>query len=386
MNYELNTSIFSQLGAVRNAVENGKRHRFFFGLDLDRDSCAVAVIIDGDTPHYYGKLTRQRVLEIVGALRELDFEVALAQEACGMGYDFHRDLEALGAKSVVVAPEPSGRRKTDKMDARKLARKLYDMLVNEAKDALRCVRVPSEEEHQRRAVSRHRHQLRKEVTRMAAMGLSLLHDHGRLEVKDRWWGPRNWPKLREQLETTGTGLWLVEMLAPLQETILNLKGREKQLRQAVVETNLGDEQKCHQNMAPTPKGFGEITRAEARAEICDWNRFNNRKEVGSFGGLCPSEYSSGAKRTLGSIDRIGSPRLRAIFVEAAWRMVRWQPEYRGVRKFAHVLAKGAKATRAARKKAIVAVARMLMIDMWRIETRRCDLEQLGFVRPEGNGN
>ena len=377
MDYSLNTSIIDQFGAIRNAVADGKSHRFFLGIDLDLASCALAVIIDGGTPSYFGKHTRQNVVELVGELRRRDHEVATVQEACGMGYEFHRQLEAPGARSLVVAPESGGCRKTDKTDARKLARKLYDKLVNGAKDALRCVRVPSPEEHRRRAVSRHRHHLLKEVKRLASTGLSLLHDHGFLEVSRRWWGPRNWSKLRAQLQSTGSASWLVEILQPVQETILRLERRQQELAEVVVATNLGDPGQ-HQGMAPTPKGFGELTRAEARAEVSDWNRFNNRKQVGSLGGLCPSEYSSGAIRNQGPIDRMGNPRLRAMFVEAAWRMVRWQPDYRGVRKFAHVLAKGAMATKAARKKAVVALARMLMIDLWRIETGRCSPAQLGL--------
>jgi transposase len=237
--------------------------------------------------------------------------------------------------------------------------------------------VPTPEEHRRRAVSRHRHHLVKEVKRLASTGLSLLYDHGFLEVSRRWWGPRNWPKLRAQLQSNESSSWLVEILQPLQETILRFDRRQQELAEAVIEANLGDPEQ-RQGLAPTPKGFGELTRAEARAEVADWNRFNNRKQVGSLGGLCPSEHSSGPNRVQGPIDRMGNPRLRGIFVEAAWRMVRWQPDYRGVRKFAHVLAKGAKATKAARKKAVVGLARMLMVDMWRIETGRCSPAQLGL--------
>ncbi len=61
-------------------------------------------------------------------------------------------------------------------------------------------------------------------------------------------------------------------------------------------------------------------------------------------------------------------RLRAALVEAAWRLVRFQPHYRAVVKWRLVLAKGALATGAARKKAIVAVARQLAVDLWRLRT------------------
>ena len=65
-------------------------------------------------------------------------------------------------------------------------------------------------------------------------------------------------------------------------------------------------------------------------------------------------------------------------MELAWRLVRFQPNYRPVVKWRNVLAKGALATGAARKKAIVAVARQLAVDLWRIRTAQLKPEQLGL--------
>src|SRR5205085_3378928 len=88
--------------------------------------------------------------------------------------------------------------------------------------------------------------------------------------------------------------------------------------------------------------------------------------------------SSGSKRVLGSVTKHGNPCLRAVLVECAWRLVRFQPQDRPVKKRLHLLAKGAKATGAARKKAVVAVARQLAVDLWRLQTGRCTAEQLGL--------
>ena len=75
----------------------------------------------------------------------------------------------------------------------------------------------------------------------------------------------------------------------------------------------------------------------------------------------------------------GNPRLRAALVEAAWRLIRFQPDYRAVKKWRHLLGKGALATGAARKKAIVAVARQLAVDLWRIRTGRVSAAKLGLI-------
>src|SRR4029434_2762007 len=76
-----------------------------------------------------------------------------------------------------------------------------------------------------------------------------------------------------------------------------------------------------------PEGIGKLTVVTASREICDWNRFKNRRTISSYTGLCPGEYSSGNKRMPGSVTKRGNPRLRAILVECAWRMVRFQPQY-----------------------------------------------------------
>jgi hypothetical protein len=59
-------------------------------------------------------------------------------------------------------------------------------------------------------------------------------------------------------------------------------------------------------------------------------------------------------------------------------MVRFQPRYHAVQKRLAVLAKGARVTGSQRKKAIVAVARQLAVDLWRLHTGRCTPAILGF--------
>ncbi len=81
----------------------------------------------------------------------------------------------------------------------------------------------------------------------------------------------------------------------------------------------------------------------------------------------------------------GNPRLRAALVETAWRLVRFQPTYKPVVKWRKILAKGGAsrtgvlATGAARKKAIVAVARQLAVDLWRLRTGQLQPADLGLV-------
>jgi len=127
-----------------------------------------------------------------------------------------------------------------------------------------------------------------------------------------------------------------------------------------------------------PRGVGKLTSVMLTREICDWHRFNNRRAISSYTGLCPGERSSGSKRVPGSVTKRGNARVRAALVECAWRMVRFQPQYPPVQKGLGILAKGSRALGAVRKKAIVAVARRLAVDLWRLHTGRCTAEQLGL--------
>src|SRR5262249_57170969 len=113
------------------------------------------------------------------------------------------------------------------------------------------------------------------------------------------------------------------------------------------------------------EGVGKLTTVITTREICSWERFTNRRAISSYTGLSPGDHSSGSKRVPGSVTKRGNPRLRAALVECAWRMVRFQPNYPPVKKRLAILAKGAHATGAQRKKAIVAVARHLAVDLWR---------------------
>jgi len=128
--------------------------------------------------------------------------------------------------------------------------------------------------------------------------------------------------------------------------------------------------------AEPPCCLGAMTWELLRREVGDWGRFHNRRQVASYTGLCPSEHSSGHSRQQGSITRHGNPRIRHLLVEAAWRLMRHQPDYHAVAKWREALLA---ASPARRKKILVAIARQLAVDLWRLATRRANAQQLGFA-------
>ncbi len=383
--------------AISKALEQaGAAPDITLGLDIELATPAGAIIIGGGTPLDLGKHSRGTWLALVKWLNERDAAVHVSQEACGFGWQFHRDLEAAGAKSLVVAPEDlNGQRKTDRRDARQLASALWDYHQRGNTKALRPVRIPSPQEQQRRADCRQRSQCIETRHRLEAHGRSLLWDHDWLNVPEGWWKPRVWSRLEADLTAAGKD-WLLAMLTPHRQIILSLQERMTALEKlitpsapAVVEekvqtsdaatTNEATSTTAEQPPSTLAKGLGEATQAQIDAEVMDWSRFKNRGQAGNFIGCCPSERSSGKKQKVGSIDRIGNKRIRTMLVEAVWRLKKRNPGWRGFQKFAAVLGPGAKCGTGQRKKAVVACARLLMVDLWRLHTGRTTLAALGLI-------
>ena len=406
MNYETKTSPLDLFPAIQKSLRDGTQHHFYIGLDAELASCAVAVIIDGATPVYFGKHCREIIADLSAELIAGGHFVAAVQESCGFGYQFHRELKAIGVESIVVAPEElNGKRKTDKADSHKMSIDLFSYLSLGNRKALRPIRVPSAAEEQHRALDREADQVMNLRNQLAAHGRSLAVECGWREVPSNWWGVRNWPKWSACLSEAGQD-WLVQRLTPKIDVLRSWDAQIKQLREMVLEEafqkRLASEQAAQaaeegeqaeqieepvmerdqfkaELLSTQPKGIGVATRLSLGAEICDWSRFGNRAQVSSYTGMCPREYSSGNHQRLGAIDRRGNAKIRTILIEAAWRMVRYQPAWRGLKKFGEVLKKDSKASKTLRRKAIVAVARLLAIDLWRLETAQCRLEDLGFT-------
>ena len=100
--------------------------------------------------------------------------------------------------------------------------------------------------------------------------------------------------------------------------------------------------------------------------------------MGSYAGLCGGVSASGQSSADLSITKAGNRRLRTDLVELAWRTLLYQPRYYLVKKWKAVLL-NPKAHVRARKRAIIAFARQLFIDLWRWKTGRRTPEQLGWV-------
>jgi transposase len=335
------------------------------GLDIPREKFVVVAQYDHATPRPPQRFAPAELVPWVQARLREGFEVHVVYEACGFGYRLYRALLQAGASCYIIAPqkldEGHTRVKTDSRDSQALCLRLDRYLAGNKK-SLAVIRVPSEEEERARHWGRQREQLVHHRQKLEAQGRSLLLGHG-LPAPARWWRPQSWSRLGKLLPA-----WILSHLELYRPVLLAL---DQQIRTVTVELEKA-------TPAALPKGMGALSTVVISREICNWQRFNNRRQVSSYTGLCPGEYSSGTKRVVGSVTKHGNSRLRAALVELAWRMVRYQPGYYPVQKRLSILAKGAQATRAQRKKAIVAVARQLAVDLWRLHTARCTPAILGF--------
>ena len=346
-------------------VASTKPQTIKLGLDVHADSIVVVRIVDHSALQPAQKFTLAKFREWVKGQRRLAQAVHSCYEAGPFGYSLHRYLVKLGVHNLVVQPVCLDERHTgvnhDKSDARELALRL-DRYVAGNTHALATVRVPTPAEEQKRIESRQREQLKREVQRVAAQGRSLLLTQGQREKKG-WWEARRWAKLQAQLPD-----WLAERLECFRRVLATLTAELDTATTAL------------EQAAPAlrPKGLGGLSYEVVEREIGDWQRFTNRRQVGSYTGLCGGVSASGQSTHLLPITKHGNVRLRTALIELAWRLVLWQRDSVLVKKWWPVVG-NPKATKAAKKKAIVAMARQMAVDLWRWRTGKMPPETFGWV-------
>src|SRR5947207_7722649 len=251
------------------------------GIDVHQDFYVVVEQVEGGNPKPPQRFDKQAFLHWASKLKQRGAEVHAVYEACGFGFSLQRNLTALGIKCHVVCPqkldEQNRRVKTDGLDAKALCLKL-DRFVQGNRDALALVRVPTEEEERSRALHRQREQLVQVRKQLEAQGRSLLVNHGCAPVQ-QWWKKRAFAQL-------DVPHWIKELLANSQPILLALQEKIDQLTLHLQNAAI----------AEPPRGLGKMTSVIIDREIGDWRRFNNRRQIASYTGLCPGQYSSGQSR------------------------------------------------------------------------------------------
>lgn len=297
----------------------------------------------------------------------VDTSVVSCYEAGRDGFWIHRALLTLGFRNQVIdsasieVSRRARRAKTDRLDALKLVRMLVRYWAGETA-VWRTVRVPSETDEAARHGSRERSALVKEHTRIVNQIRSWLATCGATVPRRRqaqWW--------------TRVTTWCGEALPQsLQDRIARAETRRQLLAAQIAD--LTTQQRAAAATAPVDsarqrlvqlKGVAATSTAVLLEEGLVWREFRNRRQVGGILGFAPMPHQSGDASHDQGISRAGIEPLQTISIQLAWNWLRWQPRSPLTQWFER---RFAQAGPRARRIGIVAVARRLLIQLWRYAT------------------
>ena len=369
---EVPTTIRIDLGAIFVSLELSRSTWLVTSLSPGgREKMSKHAVGGGDVA---GLLTRFRLLQDKAQARTGKlFAIVVIQEAGLDGFWIHRALEANNIESHVVDPASIAvsrrhrRAKTDKIDGEALVRTLLAYKRGEAR-VCAMVTVPSPEDEDRRRICRERKVLVAERVEHGNRIKGLLFAQG---VGDYEPLRRNRRERLEELRT-GDGRPLPPLLKAQISRELDrldlLSGQIKaveEVRDALVATDKKTQSR------PTPaamlldiRGIGPEFAAILWSEGL-FRHFDNRRQVAAYAGLAPSPWQSGSVNREQGVSKAGNPRLRTTLVQLSWLWLRHQPKSALALWFEErVKRTGGRF----RKSAIVALARKLLVALWKYVT------------------
>lgn len=317
-------------------------------------------------------LNTKQVLEEISKAKEKlglakDSPVISCYEAGWEGFWLARWLESEGIvnyvldSSAIEVTRKAKQTKTDRVDVEKLL-SLLMRYCNGEKKAIRIVRVPTPAEEDRRQLDRERDCLVKERGRHWVRIKSLLRSQGlrveqarnfedQLERMRCWNGDPVGAELKERLVRE------CQRHEQVDQQIRYLEKKQKDLVRA-----LGNH--AHKQIAQLMllKSVGYQSSWRLVMEFFSWRKFKNRRELASLAGLTPTPSDSGESKREQGISKSGNRRVRTLLIELSWLWVRNQPNSALTIWFEKRFGKGGKRHR---RVGIVAVARKLLIELWR---------------------
>lgn len=296
-----------------------------------------------------------------------DAPVASCYEAGRDGFWLHRALLAEGIANEVVessaieVPRKKRRAKTDGIDGGALLRLLW-RYYNGEREAMRTVRVPSVEDEDRREIHRELATVKKDRGSITNRIKGLLFKVGiKLEnLRDlpaqlkrlRLWNGEPVPEaLAARLERD----W--RMVEQLTERIKAIGAERRRLLKDAEDAAT----KCARELMRL-RAIGENAGWLFSTEFFAWREFQNRRQVGGLAGLTGTPYQSGSTNREQGISKAGNRWIRGMVVEIAWLWLRYQPQSELSRWYERKYGHG---NSRMRRIGIVALARKLLIELWR---------------------
>jgi transposase len=296
-----------------------------------------------------------------------EVEVESCYEAGRDGFWLHRYLEAQGVKNVVVdsASIEVSRRfrrvKTDRMDVGRLLGMLMRYHLGEKK-VWSVVHVPSAGAEDERQLHREMMALKRERTRhinrvkgllagqgvVVEVGAGFMEELGEIRI---WDGSGLPGRLRKRLERE------CQRMELLKEQIRELEKEREEVLRTSQEESVEQVRRLLQL-----KGIGVNSAWLYVMEFFAWRGFHNRREVGSLAGLTPTPYQSGENSKESGISKAGNRPVRGMAIEIAWAWLRFQPESALSLWYNRRFAEGSSRVR---RIGIVALARKLLIELWK---------------------
>lgn len=253
--------------------------------------------------------------------------ILLVYEAGFHGFTLHDQLSEENIKCVVIPPhlvteEKCNRVKTDKRDARRLAK------ILENHDYKSGCNVPDKELREDRQVSRTIFQIQRKITSTKNQIRRFLEFHGLdNQFPAGSWSDKNYKHLAKlvsegELELSQS---LKISINALISTLVFLQMQIKDLKKELMQLAKKERYLSDVKILISIPGIAEFTAIRLLLEWGDITRFSSGKEFSSFTGMTPQEYSTGDTQHKGHITGQGSKLARAALVEAAWVAIRYDP-------------------------------------------------------------
>ncbi len=296
-------------------------------------------------------------------------QVRSCYEAGRDGFWLHRFLTSQGIENLIVDSSSievnrrARRAKTDRMDVRKLVNMLIRHHGGERK-VWHVVRVPLTEEEDHRQLHRGLKELKKDRTRVINRIRGLLANQG-IRFRAKSTASEEWIEEIRLWDGSGLGMGLKMRLRREWQTLQWIRKQigdvERERRKALREKEAAEHIEKIKRLTRL-RAIGEGGAWVLVEEFFGWRKFSNRREVGGLAGLTGTPYDSGETNREQGISKAGNRHVRGVMVELAWAWLRYQPRSKLSRWYERRFGGGS--TRV-RKIGIVAVARRLLIDLWR---------------------
>lgn len=289
----------------------------FVGLDVHKAAVAVAVAegVRGGEVRQLGSIphTPAQIAKLAEKLAKDGRRLSFCHEAGPCGYGLHRQLTALGHECIVVAPslipmKAGDRVKTDRRDAVMLAK------LHRAGE-LTAVWVPDGAHEAVRDLIRAR------ATAVRVLGKARQHlqgfllRHGRVYAGKRGWtlAYRRW-LTTVRFDHPAQQVVLQDYIHAVTDAEARVDRLTRQIEDVLPQWSMAPVVEALQAM----RGVALIVAVTVAAEVGDFSRFDNPRQLMAYLGLVPSEHSSGATVRRGGITKAGNALARRALIEGAW--------------------------------------------------------------------